>query len=89
MNMEKPTNTENAALEAAKIKSHGLVNSPEHAMRWLERLTPGGSEFHDDPENCFYLIVRERESRWEVIKRQQKRIRELEKLLSANTEASR
>jgi len=36
-----------------------LTNSPSEAMRWLEALTAGGSEFYDDPENC-YFSVRER-----------------------------
>jgi hypothetical protein len=65
-------------------RAYGLVNAPDQAMRWLERLTPGGSEFHDEPENCFNHIIRERDSRWETIKRQQRRIRELEALLSPN-----
>lgn len=72
--------------DKVKIRSHGLVNKPDQAMRWLERLTPQGSEFFDDPENCFAFVVRKRDSDWETIKRQQKRIRELESLVSANNE---
>lgn len=33
-----------------------LTNSPSEAMRWLEALTAGGSEFHDDPENCYFSV---------------------------------
>ena len=65
-------------------RAYGLVNRPDQAMRWLERLTPGGSEFHGEPENCFNHVIRERDARWETIKRQQRRIRELEALLSPN-----
>lgn len=60
-----------------KVRAHGLVNKPEEAMRWLERLTPQGSEFYDDPENCFHFIMRQRISRWDIIKKQQKEIKEL------------
>ena len=38
-----------ARAEAAEAERNKL-------MRMLERLTPGGSEFHDDPERCVEWI---------------------------------
>lgn len=66
--------------EIIEVKSKGLVNKPEQAMRWLERLTPGGSEFHDDPENCFAFIVRDRHGKWNLLKRKAREVRSLSTL---------
>lgn len=66
--------------EIIEVKSNGLVNKPEQAMRWLERLTPGGSEFHDDPENCFAFIVREHHDKWNLLKRKAREVRSLSAL---------
>ena len=58
-------------------------------MRWLEKLTCGGSEFHDDPENCYNFLRKRLESQHASLIRQQKRIRELEAIISENRENTR
>lgn len=47
--------------------------------RALEGLTPGGSEFVDDPERCAAFVRQSQESRWRHILKITKRIKELEK----------
>lgn len=49
--------------------------------RALEGLTPGGSEFIDDPERCAAVIVSTRDSLMNLLVEKTKRIKELEDML--------
>ncbi len=46
-------------------------------MKLLERLTPGGSEFHKDPIRCALFIKDSISSMWEVNKRLMGRLNEI------------
>jgi hypothetical protein len=67
--------------EAQDPRVSQLSNHPVRAMSWLEALTPGGSEFHNDPQHCYTHVRRRLDSKDATIKRQQRRIIGLETLL--------
>lgn len=53
-------------------------------MRLLESLTPGGSEFYENPENCVEWIQRRLASSFDLLLKAHIRIRDLEKQLAEN-----
>lgn len=55
--------------------------------RALEGLTPGGSEFVDDPERCAACVNATREALMNALLRKATRVRELEKQLEASCRA--
>lgn len=64
------------------VEQGGLVMTTESvgrdAMRALESLTPGGSEFHDSPHNCVECVKRTLDARWRAIIKGKRRERELQ-----------
>ena len=52
------------------------VGSKCPAMKALEELTPGGSEFWEDPEFCKQYIRRKLDTLWEQIVKRQKQLNE-------------
>jgi len=55
-----------------------LLAEIERLNRLLESLTPGGSEFHDNPEYCVEWAKSRLESNWRIAKKAIIRSRELE-----------
>src|SRR3990167_10314390 len=55
-----------------------LLAEIKRLNRLLESLTPGGSEFHDNPEYCVEWAKSWRESNWKIAKKAIIRSRELE-----------
>lgn len=71
-----------------------ILNKPEHAMRWLEKLVPGAelyfhdrvSSYYNDPAQCYNYVVRERKKNLETIKKLQKEIKTLKKQNAAKSD---
>lgn len=60
-------------------KISAVVKLFKRYKKSLERLTPGGSEFVDDPEYCFDYIRNRQESQHQTIIRLQKELNQLRK----------
>jgi len=58
-----------------------IVRKNTVAMRLLEKLTPHGSEFCDDPERCYEYIRRALSHQQDIIKKKVIENRELRRLL--------
>ena len=57
------------------------MSKEETAMRLLEKLTPQGSEFYNDPEFCYEYLQRVKIQRHKIIKKLVLKNRELLKRL--------
>jgi hypothetical protein len=58
-----------AALESGRLEREAMIVEKDKWRLALESLTPGGSEFVNDIENCLVYCQRRRDSDHETIKR--------------------
>ena len=73
--------------EEARNRAGNIVNSPDFAMRWLERLTPEGSEFRNDPWACFKYVHGERSCRLISLKKYVAEVKDLRRSMAQLLEA--
>ena len=71
------------ATETAEARIQAQVAENVRLKNMLESLTPGGSEFHNDPERCTEYALERRDSLREIAKSAVKEKLRLEKELTA------